>query len=104
TKRKVGELDNTFDTQFAASLEKVKQYSDHPRVAIIHFGRASNVYMVVGKRGGEGGGAGKLVEMAGGEMAIQADNMQRMASPEIIAQANPDIILVTNFGYDQAGG
>jgi iron complex transport system substrate-binding protein len=27
-----------------------------------------------------------------------------MASPEIIAQANPDVILVTDYGYDQAGG
>jgi iron complex transport system substrate-binding protein len=30
--------------------------------------------------------------------------MQRMASPEIIAQANPDVILVTDFGYDRLGG
>ena len=27
-----------------------------------------------------------------------------MASPEIIAQANPDIILVTDYGYDRLGG
>src|ERR1700754_5048055 len=33
------ELCNTLDAQRAASLEKVKQYSDHPRVAVIHFGR-----------------------------------------------------------------
>jgi len=98
------ELCNTLDQQLAAAEEEVKKYTDKPRVAIIHFGRASNVFMVVGKRGGEGGGGGKLIEMAGGENAIQADNMQRMASPEIIAQANPDIILVTNYGYDYAGG
>jgi iron complex transport system substrate-binding protein len=42
------ELCQTLDTQRAASLEKVKQYADHPRVAVIHFGRASNVYLVVG--------------------------------------------------------
>ena len=103
-KEKAEELCNNLDTQLAAAEEEVKKYTDHPRVAIIHFGRASNVYMVVGKRGGEGGGGGKLVEMAGGENAIQSDQMQRMASPEIIAQANPDIILVTNFGFDHAGG
>src|SRR5215475_6733085 len=45
------QLCRTLDEQLAASLEKVKQYPDHPRVAVIHFGRASNVYMVVGKRG-----------------------------------------------------
>jgi len=98
------ELCNTLDQQLAAAQDEVKKYTDKPRVAIIHFGRASNVFMVVGKRGGEGGGGGKLIKMAGGENAIQADNMQRMASPEIIAQANPDIILVTNYGYDYAGG
>lgn len=101
---KAEELCKTLDTQMAAATEEASKYTDKPRVAIIHFGRASNVYMVVGKRGGEGGGGGKLIEMAGGENAMQADNMQRMASPEIVAQANPDIILVTNFGYDYAGG
>jgi iron complex transport system substrate-binding protein len=50
------ELCQTLDTQRAASLEKVKQYADHPRVAVIHFGRASNVYLVVGKGGGGDGG------------------------------------------------
>jgi iron complex transport system substrate-binding protein len=29
--------------------------------------------------------------------------MQRMTSPEMLAQANPDVILVTDFGYDRLG-
>src|SRR5215510_16308003 len=59
------ELCNTLDTQKAASLEKVKQYADHPKVAVIHFGRASNIYMVVGKgSGGDGGGVNQMIEMA----------------------------------------
>jgi iron complex transport system substrate-binding protein len=99
------QLCRTLDEQMAESLEKVKQYTDHPRVAVIHFGRASNVYMVVGKRGrGDAAGAGQMVEWAGGEMALDTEGMQRMASPEAIAQANPDVILVTDYGYDQAGG
>jgi iron complex transport system substrate-binding protein len=98
------ELCNTLDTQRTASLEKVKQYTDHPRVAVIHFGRASNVYLVVGKgSGGDGGGVSKMIELAGGEMAITSDRMQRMESPEIIAQANPQVILLTDFGYDRLG-
>src|ERR1044072_2885338 len=65
------ELCNTLDAQRAASLEKVKEYPDHPRVAVIHFGRASNVYLVVGKGGGgDGGGVSQMVELAGREMAV----------------------------------
>jgi len=99
------ELCNTMDTQRAASLEKVKQYTDHPRVAVIHFGRASNVYMVVGKGGGgDGSGVSQMIELAGGQMAVENRVMQRMESPEIIAQANPDVILLTDYGYDRLGG
>jgi iron complex transport system substrate-binding protein len=99
------ELCRTLDTQSAASLEHVKQYTDHPRVAVIHFGRASNVYLVVGRGGGgDGGAASQMIEWAGGQMAIDARGMQRMASPEIVAQANPDVILVTDYGYDRLGG
>jgi iron complex transport system substrate-binding protein len=99
------ELCNTLDSQRAASLEKVKQYTDHPRVAVIHFGRASNVYLVVGKGGGgDGGGVSQMIELAGGEMAVENRGMQRMESPEILAQANPDVILLTDYGYDRLGG
>ncbi len=99
------ELCNTLDTQRTASLEKIKQYADHPRVAVIHFGRASNVYLVVGKGGGgDGGGVSQMIELAGGAMAVDSSRMQRMESPEIIAKANPDVVLLTDYGYDRLGG
>jgi iron complex transport system substrate-binding protein len=102
--QKAEELCKTLDSQVAASLESVKKYTDRPRIAIIHFGRASNVYLVVGKGGdGDGGAASQMIEWAGGQMAIEAKGMQRLTSPEILAQANPDIILVTDFGYDRLG-
>ena len=100
------ELCKTLDDQRAASMEKVKQYTDHPRVAVIHFGRASNVYMVVGKGGGgDGGGVSQMIELAGGQMALEntGRGMQRLESPELLAQANPDVILLTDFGYDRLG-
>lgn len=100
------ELCKTLDDQRAASMEKVMQYTDHPRVAVIHFGRASNVYMVVGKGGGgDGGGVGQMIELAGGQMALEntGRGMQRLESPELLAQANPDVILLTDFGYDRLG-
>jgi heme transport system substrate-binding protein len=99
------ELCRTLDEQRAASLEKVKQYSDHPRVGVIHFGRASNVYLVVGKGGGgDGGGVSQMIELAGGQMALENKGMQRLESPEIMAQANPDVILLTDYGYDRLSG
>ena len=99
------ELCTTLDSEMSASLERVKKYTDHPRVAVIHFGRASNVYLIVGKGGsGDGAAASQMIEWAGGLIAIDAPGMQRMASPEIVAQANPDVILMTDFGYDRLGG
>ena len=100
------ELCRTLDAQMAASLEAVRKYTERPRVAVLHFGRASNVYLVVGKGEGTGDGsaAGRMIEWAGGEMAINSGRMQRMESPEIVAQANPDVILVTDYGFDRAGG
>jgi len=101
------ELCKTMDSQRADSLEKVKEYKDHPKVAVIHFGRASNVYMVVSKgSGGDGGGVSQMIELAGGVMAVenQGRGMQRLESPEIIAQANPDVILLTDYGYDRLNG
>ncbi|HYY97623.1 MAG TPA: ABC transporter substrate-binding protein [Pyrinomonadaceae bacterium] len=100
------ELCKTLDSQMAASLEAVKKYTDKPRVAVIHFGRASNVYLVVGKGEGTGDGsaASRMIEWAGGEMAINSGRMQRMESAETVAQANPDVILVTDYGFDRLGG
>ena len=98
------ELCAKLDRDMAAAAEEVKKYTDPPRVAVIHFGRASNMYMVVGNGGGgDASTAGKMVELAGGKMAIEKHGMQRMASPEIVAEGNPDVILMTEFGFDRLG-
>jgi iron complex transport system substrate-binding protein len=98
------ELCRKLDADMARALEEAKQYADHPRVAVIHYGRASNIYMLVGASGGgDAGAAGQMVRWAGGEMAIQQAGMQRMTSPEIVARANPDVVLMTEFGYDRLG-
>src|SRR3954447_19679759 len=102
---KAEELCRKLDADLAKSLEEVKRYTDQPRVAVIHFGRASNIYLVVGKGGkGDGGAAAQMIGYAGGQMAIDKQGMERMASPEVVAKANPDVILMTEFGYDRLGG
>ena len=100
------DLCRKLDSDMAASLAAVKQYTDHPRVVIIHYGRASNIYLTVTGKGGsgDGGGAGQMIEWAGGDMALGGKGgMQRLTSPELIAEANPDVILITDYGYDKLG-
>ena len=102
--KRAGELCAQMEREMAQAAEAVKAYHTTPRVAVIHFGRASNVYLLVGNGGGgDAGTAGNLVELAGGQMAIQKKGMQRMASPEIIAKSNPEVILMTEYGFDRLG-
>lgn len=99
------ELCRKLDTDLAASLAAAARYTDRPKVAVIHFGRASNVYLLVGNGGkGDGGAAGQMVGWAGGRMALEKAGMERMASPEVVAKADPDVLLMTEFGYDRLGG
>lgn len=77
------------------ALASAQQYTDQPKVLIIHFGRASNVYLVMT----ESSTAAKMLEWAGGVMAVEGGMKQ--ISPEVVAAADPDIILLTDFGYDR---
>ncbi|HTV16114.1 MAG TPA: ABC transporter substrate-binding protein [Acidobacteriaceae bacterium] len=98
------ELCAQMDREMADAAAAVKKYKTSPRVAVIHFGRASNVYLLVGNGGGgDASTAGKMVELAGGQMAMQQPGMQRMVSPEILAKSNPQVILMTEYGFDRLG-
>ena len=102
--KRAEELCAQMDREMAEAAGAAKEYKTTPRVAVIHFGRASNNYMVVGSGGGgDASTAGKMVELAGGQMAIQDPGMKRMASPEIIAKSNPEVILMTEYGFDRLG-
>ena len=102
--KRAEDLCSQMDRSMADAAAALKNYHTTPRVAVIHFGRASNVYLLVGNGGGgDASTAGKMVELAGGQMAIQQKGMQRMASPEIVAKSNPEIILMTEYGFDRLG-
>lgn len=102
--KRAEELCARMESGIAQAATEVKKYGNSPRVAVIHFGRASNVYLLVGNGGGgDASTAGKMVELAGGQMAIQQEGMQRMASPELIAKSNPEVILMTEYGFDRLG-
>lgn len=87
------------DADMQKALTEAEKYTHKPKVLVIHFGRASNVYLVMTKNGT----ANKMVEWAGGEMAIDGTRGMRHLSAEVITQSNPDVILLTDFGYDRLG-
>lgn len=88
------------DIQAAREALKNKQIKDTPTVMIIHFGRANNVYFVMSGRNGTGD---KMIELAGGKVVHYDAKGARQISAEAIAEANPDIIIATDFGFDQMG-
>lgn len=82
------------------AIERAKQYTDSVKVLIIHFGQASDIYLVMTKKST----AGKLIAWAGGKMAVNDEKGMKQISPEIVASSDPDVILLTDFGYDRLGG
>ena len=89
------------DADMKLAMEGARQYADTPRVVIIHYGRANNVYLTMTAAST----AGRMIAWAGGRIAIgDSGGMRQLSSPEIIAKANPDVILLTDFGYDRLAG
>lgn len=88
------------DFQKAKSYLLTKNIKDTPTVMIIHFGRASNIYFIMSGRNGVGD---KMIALAGGKTAIYDAKGARQLSAEAVATANPDIIIATDYGYDQMG-
>ncbi len=88
------------DIAMAADSLKVMNLKDTPNVMVIHFGRANNIYFVMSGRGGTGD---KMIELAGGKVTKYDTKGARQISAEAVAAANPDIIIATDFGFDQMG-
>lgn len=90
------------DADMAKALAAAKQQTDTPSVVVIHYGRQMNAYFVMTGRSL----AAQMVTWAGGRMAIDDSGrgMRPLTSPEIIAKSNPDVILLTDFGYDRLAG
>ena len=93
------ELCNKLDTDMKTALEKAKQYTDKPKVLIIHYGRQMNNYFVMGNRGT----ANDMLTWAGGVNAADTSGFRNL-SAEVIVRSQPDVILATDFGFDRTGG
>jgi len=100
--RKADSLNQLLDSSLAHAANALKELKlkDTPSVMIIHFGRASNIYFVMSGRKGPGD---KMIELAGGKVVGYNAKGAREISAEAVAAANPDIIIATDFGFDQMG-
>lgn len=100
--KRADSLIKKMDTDIARAARQLEalHITDTPRVMIIHFGRANNVYFVMSGRGRTGD---KLIELAGGKTTKYDAKGARQISAEAVAEANPDIIIATDFGFDQMG-
>ena len=87
------------DHDIELALENTNTFEKKPKVLVIHFGQASNIYLVMTKNST----AGKMINWAGGQMAVEGDRGMKQFSPEIVAKSDPDVILLTDFGYDRLG-
>jgi len=93
-------LCKVLDSDIKIALAAKDQYKDSIKVLVIHFGQASNKYLVMTKKST----AAKMVEWAGGKMAVDDVKGMKDLSPEIVASSDPDVILLTDFGYDRLDG
>lgn len=92
-------LNAKLDADMAKATDAVVTLKDKPKVVVIHFGRANNVYLTMTKKST----TAKLLEWAGGEIPLEGERGLQQLSAEVIAQTDPDVILLTDFGYDQLG-
>ncbi len=87
------------DNDMSRVLEARKSYKDTVKVLVIHYGQANNVFLIMTKKST----AAKMIEWAGGEIAVDDEKGMKQLSAEVIAASNPDVILLTDFGFDKLG-
>lgn len=95
---KAEEICSKLDADMKKAEVKVKTYTTIPKVLVIHYGRASNNYFVMGNKGNQN----NMIVWAGGINAVDTSGFKLLSS-EVIVKSQPDIILATDFGYDRLG-
>ncbi len=87
------------DMARADSLRKTFAGEPALKVLVIHFGQAANQYFVLNHRGTQQ----QMLEWAGAINVADTAQKWKNLSAEVIAQAQPDVILATDYGYDLQG-
>lgn len=92
-------INKKLDADMAKAMAAKAELKDKPKVVVIHYGRANNVYLTLTKNTT----GGKMIDWAGGEIPVEGERGMMQLSAEVIAKADPDVILLTDFGYDKLG-
>ncbi len=93
------ELCQKLDADMAKALESAKRYPDSVKVLVVHFGQANNVFLLMTRNST----AAQLLCWAGGKIAVDDAKSMKQFSAEAVAASDPDVILLTDFGYDRLG-
>jgi iron complex transport system substrate-binding protein len=97
--KKADSICNKIDADMKMVAEKRKQYTDTPKVMIVHYGRAGNKYFPFGPWGAPN----FILQAAGGVNVLDSVKKMRELSAEILAQYQPEVIVATDYGYDRLG-
>ncbi|HXO76085.1 MAG TPA: ABC transporter substrate-binding protein, partial [Puia sp.] len=89
------------DRDMARADSLRKTYASQPplKVLVIHFGQAANQYFVLNHRGTQQ----EMLEWAGAVNVADTAQKWKNLSAEVIAKAQPDVILATDYGFDLQG-
>jgi len=80
-------------------LNSLSTFSDTPKVMFV-YARGAGTLLVAGKETP----VAKMIELAGGENAMNTYDDYRPLTTEAVAQANPDILLFFNTGLQSVNG
>lgn len=80
------------------AVSKLWANQPKPRVVMIHFGQIINNYLAV-----TGGPSNQLIEWAGGNNVLANNHGMERLTPELIADAQPDVIIANEIAFDRFG-
>lgn len=87
------------ESNLAQSLDLVRKNPKHPKVLFV-YARGTGVMMVAGKNTN----MDAMITLAGGKNAAQGFSSYKPYTTEALVNANPDLILMFDFGYKSLGG
>lgn len=93
------ELARQTNLKVIKSLETVRKNPKSPKVLFL-YARGTGVMMVAGKETS----MDAIIKLAGGKNAVQGFSKYKPYTTEALINANPDVILMFDFGFSSLGG